>query len=93
MIVQPPHRDLDDIVQDLEGDGCGDFDHAPDQGIGIVELDAERGDLGEAIDGAACGHAACDSTAASLRQFQGSRSSRRLAGCSAMRARTSASQA
>ncbi len=98
MIIEPAHRGLDDVMQDLEGDRGRHFDLPPDRRIAVLEVDAQRCDLREAVDGrgplhGSSGHAACDSTPAFARQFQGSSSSIRCAGCPAMRARTSASHA
>jgi len=74
VVIEPPHDDLDDVVQDLERDRGRDLDLTPDQGIGVPQLDANGGDLVEAV---GCGilpgrthHAA--SLAGWAFQFQGS---------------------
>jgi hypothetical protein len=56
-------------VQDLEGDRGRHFDNTPDRRIGILRLDAQRGSLGDVVDGASGGHPAGDSTPSRLRQF------------------------
>lgn len=45
------------IVQHLEGDGRGHFNHAPDPRFGTHKLDAQGGDFSEAVDSAAGRHA------------------------------------
>ena len=70
MIITPAHRDLDDIVQDLEGDRGGHFDHALDRCVGSLGFDPHGGDLGEAVDGSPGDHAAYGCMSPPLRQFQ-----------------------
>src|SRR5262245_3280 len=74
VVIEPSHDGLDDGVQDLERDRRRHLDLPPDQGIGMPQLDANGGDLVEAV---GCGvlpartrHAA--SLAAWAFQFQGS---------------------
>jgi hypothetical protein len=47
--IEPSHDGLDNIVQDLERDRGRHLDLTPDQGIGVPQLDANRGDLVEAV--------------------------------------------
>jgi hypothetical protein len=49
VVVEPSHDDLDDVVQDLECDRGRHLDLTPDQGVGVLQLDANRGDLVKAI--------------------------------------------
>jgi len=49
MTVEPPHGDLDDVVQHLERDRGRHLDLAPDQGIAVTQLNSDRADLVEAI--------------------------------------------
>src|SRR3546814_16420320 len=87
-------------ISDWSSDVCSSdlFDPAPYRRVGALQLDTQRGDIGEAVDSIAGGsavsdHAACDSTPTRLRQFHGQNSSSRLMGWLAMRASTSAGQA
>ena len=50
VVVEPPHRDLDDVVQDLEGDRCRHLDLAPNHRVAVAQLDANAGDLVEAVE-------------------------------------------
>src|SRR5262249_28381768 len=95
VVIEPPHDDLDDVVQDLERDRGRHLDLTPDQGIGVPQLDANGGDLVEAV---GCGvlpgrthHAA--SLAGWAFQFQGSAYWGLWMLWSLMRASTSASHA
>src|SRR5439155_6634967 len=50
VIVEPPHRDLD------EGDRCRHLDLAPDHRVAVAQFDADGDDLKETVEGsAACG--------------------------------------
>lgn len=49
MAIEPPHDGLDDIVQDFERDPGRHLDLAPDQRLGVPQLDANRGDLVETL--------------------------------------------
>jgi len=81
VIVEPPHRDLDDVVQDLEGDRGRHLDPTPDHRVAVAQFDADGGDLIEAVEGgAACGRAHAASLAGRSFQFQGKRSASRRPG-------------
>src|SRR5665213_2469485 len=85
MVVEPSHRDLDDVVQDLEGDRGRDLELAPDQRIAVAQFDAQRGDLVEAVGtarvgGSFIGGAHAASLADRAFQFHGRSSSSREAG-------------
>ncbi len=51
VLVEPPHRRLDDIVQAFQGDRGRDLDLSPDQRIRIDQLDPHGGDLFGAVGG------------------------------------------
>ena len=49
VVIKPPHDGLDDVVQDLERDRGRHLDLTPDQGIGVPQVNANGGDLVEAV--------------------------------------------
>jgi hypothetical protein len=49
VVIEPSHDGLDDVVQDLERDRGRHLDLTPDQGIGVPQLNANGGDLVEAV--------------------------------------------
>src|SRR5262245_64609646 len=49
VVIEPSHDDLDDVMQDLEGDRGRHLDLTPDQGIGVPQFDTNSGDLVEAV--------------------------------------------
>jgi hypothetical protein len=50
VVIEPPHDGLDSVVQDLERDRGRQLDLTPDQGIGVPQLNANGGDLVEAVE-------------------------------------------
>jgi hypothetical protein len=48
VVIEPPHHDLDDVVQNLERDRGRHLNLTPDQGISVSQLDMDSGDLAEA---------------------------------------------
>jgi hypothetical protein len=85
MVIKPVHDDLDDIVQDLQGDRGRHLDLSPDQRFAAQKFDPNRSDLMEGVGrGPGFGinfsvaHAANLKDAA--RQFHGSSSSILLMG-------------
>src|SRR5207237_9189851 len=94
VVIQPPHRGLNDTVQDLEGDRGRHLDLAPDYRVSVAQLDTNGGDLVEAVE---CSAASWRAHAASLAggcfQFQGRSSASRAAGRSLIRRSESASHA
>ena len=47
--IEPSHDSLDDVMQHLERDRGWHLDLTPDRGIGVPQLDANSGDLVEAV--------------------------------------------
>src|SRR6516164_8877122 len=82
MEVEPPHRGLNDVVQDLKRHRCRHLDLAPDHRVSVLELDADGSNFVKAVGGGV--HAA--SLAAPRFQFQGRSSASLAAGWSLIRA-------
>ena len=73
VVVEPSHDGLDDVVQNLERDRGRHLDLTPDQRIGVPQLDANGGDLVEAVGCSVLpGRAHAASLAGWAFQFQGS---------------------
>ena len=70
--IEPSHDGLDDVMQDLEGDRGWYLDLAPDQRIGVPQLNANSGDLVEAVGCVLSDRTHAASVAGWVFQFQGS---------------------
>jgi hypothetical protein len=49
VVIEPSHDGLDDVVQHLERDRGWHLDLTPNHRIGVPQLDANSGDLVEAV--------------------------------------------